>query len=301
MNNEERLKYYFGSYFNKKINVKVEEQYKTFNLNQVYFWPADNSPPKEFPHNLGMYSPYFWWSEENFNINIKSFVVSGDGYLNNNLPVLMKARLISSENKGILLKLEHTRHWSIIYKAQIKEVLWKDKKSEPIWRGNHISGIFKKPNRRMLVEKYFDSFNFKFWPLTRDEEDYHKNEIFFDKREILIEEQLKYKYLISMEGNDVSTGLKWMLKSNSLVLMPPPKVESWLMEGLLVPWQHYVPLDDSLEDVKEKIDWCKRNEEICQNIIKNANSFMSIFNNIENEKLLHKTILQLYKENIKFI
>jgi len=34
-------------------------------------------------------------------------------------------------------------------------------------------------------------------------------------------------------GNDVASGLKWMLASNSVVLMPLPRRESWAMESLL--------------------------------------------------------------------
>jgi len=42
-------------------------------------------------------------------------------------------------------------------------------------------------------------------------------------------------------GNDVASGLKWMLASNSVVFMPPPRVETWAMESLLqVFWCHMV-------------------------------------------------------------
>jgi len=34
-------------------------------------------------------------------------------------------------------------------------------------------------------------------------------------------------------GNDVASGLKWMLASNSVVFMPLPRRETWAMESLL--------------------------------------------------------------------
>jgi hypothetical protein len=37
-------------------------------------------------------------------------------------------------------------------------------------------------------------------------------------------------------GNDVASGLKWALFSQSVVLMPPPNHTSWAMEELLEPW-----------------------------------------------------------------
>ena len=48
-----------------------------------------------------------------------------------------------------------------------------------------------------------------------------------------MKEQLTYKMLISVEGNDVATGLKWNLLSNSVVLMPPPLKSIFSMEFLL--------------------------------------------------------------------
>jgi hypothetical protein len=103
-----------------------------------------------------------------------------------------------------------------------------------------------------------------------------------------------------MEGNDVATGLKWVLASNSLVIMPIPKIESWLMEGLLVPWEHYVPIDDDLGNLNEIIEWCKSNDEKCKEIVKNANQYMSKFSDRDNEIKIHKKIIEDYKNNIKF-
>jgi Glycosyl transferase family 90 len=55
-------------------------------------------------------------------------------------------------------------------------------------------------------------------------------------------EMLQYKVIVILEGNDISSGLKWALYSNSVVLMPKPTFTSWAMEERLVPYVHYVPL-----------------------------------------------------------
>ena len=68
-------------------------------------------------------------------------------------------------------------------------------------------------------------------------------------------EQLAYKAIVMLEGNDVSSGLKWALCSNSVVLMQPPFFTSWAMEELLEPWVHYVPLNEDLSNVEERIQW----------------------------------------------
>jgi len=49
---------------------------------------------------------------------------------------------------------------------------------------------------------------------------------------------LKYKVVIVLEGNNVASGLKWALASNSVLVMPPPTIASWAMEELLEPWVH---------------------------------------------------------------
>jgi hypothetical protein len=56
-------------------------------------------------------------------------------------------------------------------------------------------------------------------------------------------ELLQYKALILLEGNDISSGLKWALFSNSIVMMPTPTLTSWAMEEMLQPWVHYVPIE----------------------------------------------------------
>lgn len=53
---------------------------------------------------------------------------------------------------------------------------------------------------------------------------------------VKIDSLLEYKGIIMIEGNDVASGLKWALLSQSIVLMPNPKHTSWCMEELLQPW-----------------------------------------------------------------
>jgi hypothetical protein len=54
--------------------------------------------------------------------------------------------------------------------------------------------------------------------------------------EVNMKSLLEYKGIIMIEGNDVASGLKWALFSQSVVLMPPPNHTSWAMEELLEPW-----------------------------------------------------------------
>ena len=85
-------------------------------------------------------------------------------------------------------------------------------------------------------------------------------------------------YLSFLSGNDVATNLKWLMAQNSVVLMPTPLKESWLMEGLLRPWVHYVPLDDPAE-ARARVAWMEAHEEDCLRIVRNANAWMQVILN----------------------
>mgnify|MGYP001341719663 CR=1 FL=1 len=74
-----------------------------------------------------------------------------------------------------------------------------------------------------------------------------------------MEQMLKYKYILSLEGNDVATGLKWQLASSSTVFMPKPTAESYAMEALLVPFVHYIPVKRDATNVEEMVTWAKSN------------------------------------------
>jgi hypothetical protein len=115
-----------------------------------------------------------------------------------------------------------------------------------------------------------------------------------------IAEMLKYKFLLSIEGNDVATNLKWILLSNSVVLMAKPTKCSWFMEDMLVPFTHYVPLNDDYSNIKEMFLWCMNNLEKCKNISQNATDYMKKFLNSENEKYIISEVLKGYFDNVKF-
>ena len=53
----------------------------------------------------------------------------------------------------------------------------------------------------------------------------------FLRPKLSILEQLEYKFVLCLEGNDVATNLKWVMSSNSLAVMPKPRYETWFMEG----------------------------------------------------------------------
>ena len=109
-----------------------------------------------------------------------------------------------------------------------------------------------------------------------------------------IEEQLKNKFILSIEGNDVATSTKWIMSSNSLCFMTQPKFETWFMEGQLIPNHHYVLIKDDYSDLEEKINYYSTFTLEAKTIIHNANMYISQFKNSKIEDWLQLKILEKY-------
>ena len=134
------------------------------------------------------------------------------------------------------------------------------------------------------------------------------------------ETQLKYKYLLSLEGNDVASGLKvclfmfhqffyyvfilviqWMLFSNSLVFSPPMTCASWAMESLLKPFVHFIPLKADLSDLEEKVNWANMHPTKSKMIAERATLFVYdlLFHpdSLSDEEKILQGIMEIYERN----
>jgi len=294
MNFEDRLKYYLGDFYNKtNITVHVEDKYKIFNQNRIYYYLGPNGYPANFRFEHGYVRPGWWWDQSNFQVTFPCLTNSADGYESDELPVLTKARIIGNNNNGILIKYEYNYHWNILNDFK-DQCAWKNKKNQVLWRGNGMTSLNKKNNRLTFIEKHHINHNVGF------SDKIHIHPVEFYKPAMTIDEQLKFKYLICLEGNDVATSLKWSLLSNSVVIMSKPIIEGWLMEGLLQPYVHYVPLKEDFSDLDEILEWCITNDDICKQISKNSTKWMEQFLDYNNELKLHDAIKKWYIENISF-
>jgi hypothetical protein len=89
-----------------------------------------------------------------------------------------------------------------------------------------------------------------------------------------VKQMLEYKAVIMLEGNDVASGLKWALFSQSVVLMPNPTRMTWALESWLEPWVHYVPLHGDLSNVEESMQWIIDNDAEAKKIAERATLFI---------------------------
>ena len=299
---EERVKYYIKNWQNKQTIV-IPEKAKAFKQNELIYYTGPYTPaPENFAFQHGCWEKMFWRNQE-LALDIPCLTISADGINNQGLPAIAKVRYIDDKKGSILGPLHYNRHWGEIKNAKKQFVCWKKKKSTCIWRGTptgfnqNCSAEPKnwKNTRMAFCYKWKDKFDIGI-SQTMNKWD-HK----YLKPKMTIKEMLNYKYIISIPGNDKDSGLNWKLASNSVVLMAPPKIESWLMEGLLKPWVHYVPLADDYSDLDKIVEWCKNNDEKCQEIVKNANKFMKQFENIKIERKIFNMIKEHYKNTFTFI
>ena len=264
-------------------------------------------------------------SDEYFN-DKKLMVRFGDVFFDIPIPVITKTRptinLIGSskivpnlkknnENyiiytqKNILINFDKNRHWvEPLLEVDKNDINFEDKDNKIIWRGGFTGFGWdeytcSRPTRKTLCSKYSNHENkmIDIGPVGDNPypDIFKYNQIV--KSALDIKTQLKSKFIISVEGGDVATNLKWILYSNSVPLMPKPTMCSWLMEDKLEPWIHYVPLDDNFDNLEEIYNWCLLNMEKCKKISNNGKIYMEQFQDEEKEKKITNSVLKKYVDN----
>lgn len=116
---------------------------------------------------------------------------------------------------------------------------------------------------------------------------------------------LEYKAIIMLEGNDVASGLKWALLSQSVVLMPRPKHTSWAMEELLEPWVHYIPLNQDATDVEEKMEWIISHDIEARRIAERGSLWIEdlVFHpdSAEDDRWIQEEIIRRYRQHFQHV
>ena len=203
--------------------------------------------------------------------------------------------------ESIILPLNRKRHFGATSSVPQIDIRWDKKKGLAVWRGKygktHDTLLNTNDMKFALVSKHLNSslVDAKFAKHTKDAPHHMVAQI------MDIKEQLAYKYIISVEGNDVSSGLKWMLFSNSVVLTPQFTWESWAMEGKLKPFEHYIPLKADMSNVEEMIQWADAHPE--ETLLISERSTLFIYDLLfhpdamEDEKEIMIHIMEQFEQN----
>jgi hypothetical protein len=199
-------------------------------------------------------------------------------------PSIVKSRPISAQNNhSVLLNLNKVRHFIFVK----NDIPLSDKIDQLVWRG----GVWKyQPHRVQFLEQFgkhslcnvkMVNGNYTAQPNLKGEK-------------MSIREQLAYKFVLTIEGNDVATNLKWVMSSNSVAVMPEPRYETWFMEGALLPDVHYICIKDDFSNFEERIRYFIGHPEKLAEIAENANIHVQQFQNPEQEDLISLKVLEKY-------
>lgn len=302
MDNEERIKYYMGDLYNIQNiqSAKTENILEISKLNKLSYEDYMQCSEKYNHYTKKLFNFIKLINKKKkISLYIGDNSIGKDCHKNIN-DCFIKNRIIGLNKRTILLKcLNEERHWSLVNKVHLYDINFEQKNNNCIWRGV-ATGIHRSqdyPNRKKLVSTYYNNktFDIGYTSLV-----FYKDQldVKFLKNKMSLKDQLKNKFIISVEGNDVASGLKWQLYSNSVVLMPKPSCTSWLMEDKLVPGVHYILLKDDFSDLEEKYEWALNNLEKCKKIAENATTYMKQFLDEENENKIQIEMIKRYMARI---
>lgn len=252
-------------------------------LQDCQLQPVDLQPLSEFkiPKKIRVYYFDSYEYTRFFSKKLKAAFLPGDITHVPDFPTILKSRPINDHNAhSVLLNLDKVRHFMFVT----------DKKPFPAKKDRLVfRGAVTQPHRKRFLEMYSDHPLCNVGQVNRDGDDGR-----FLKEKMTIDEQLEYKFILSLEGNDVATNLKWVMSSNSIAVMPRPKFETWFMEGTLIPNVHYILINDDYSDVEERLTHYIQHPAEALEIVKNAHEYVNQFRNKKREDLISLLVLDKY-------
>lgn len=88
------------------------------------------------------------------------------------------------------------------------------------------------------------------------------------------DDQVQYKFILCLEGNDTSSSLHWALSTGCCpVHVYPFAWTSWRFGQGLEPWVHFVPVARDGTDLGNVMDWCLTHDEECRKIATNGQRY----------------------------
>lgn len=199
------------------------------------------------------------------------------------VPAIVKNRPLVADNaNSVILNMDKVRHFVFVNDRKA----WKDKKDMAIFRGDLGS---RKPNRDVFMARWYghpmvDAASTN-W--VEGHHDWHRDKL-------TIGEHLDYKFIMSLEGNDVASNLKWIMSSNSIAVTPRLTQETWFMEGKLVPNYHYIEVKDDFSDLEDRLVYYINHPDEAEAIIRHAHEFVAKFRDPKRERIVSLMVLKKY-------
>ena len=213
-------------------------------------------------------------------------LVPGDVTWVPDAPSFVKSRPIASgadNANSVLLRLNQVRHFIAVRDPYH----WAEKDDTAVFRGK----IFYKSKRVRLFERCFGVPGFDLGDTSGE-----RPRPEWVKPQLPILKQLKHRFILCIEGNDVACCLKWVFSSNSIAVMPQPEYETWFEEGRLVPGVHYIEVRPDYEDLPERIAYYAARPGLCAAINRAEHDWAVRFADPFAERLVGLAVARRYFE-----
>lgn len=174
----------------------------------------------------------------------------------------------------------------------INKIRWEDKSPVAYWRGSPTGGLFPTARSRVVLASNNTTIDAKFirdsMHIERDQVgmliDTYQEDEFWTNR-VSPQSHINYKYILIVDGNCISSSYQWVFASGSVpVMITHPNNEFWF-KRYLKPMETFVPIDYSLCDLEEKIQWLRDNDDKAKQIAKNALEFARTILSSEFQKM----------------
>lgn len=257
--------------------------------------PTEATPLKEHKFR-GRHSAYIFDSYQTtrfFDDSLRWQTYFGDGVFDLLHPTIIKARKIdrgggeAASGKGdnsVLLNLGRCRLDIRLH----DKIPFTEKADRVIFRGS----VKSSEQRRRFIETFRDNPRID----TADTRSGHSAQETGTAKQITLYAHLGSKFIMTFEGNDIASNIRWVMSTNSIAVMPRPRNESWFMEGRLRPGYHYIEVRDDYSDLEEKIDYYIAHPEQAQQIIDQANDFARQFYDSRRERFISLLVMKKYFE-----
>ncbi len=198
-------------------------------------------------------------------------------------PAIVKNRPIVEHNENsVILNLDKNRHFLFV----LDNKPWRDKKNMTIFRGDLGP---RKENRDVFMNRWYGHPMVDAASTNRSEQ--HPE---WQREKLTIGDHLDFKFIMSLEGNDVASNLKWIMSSNSIAVTPCLTQETWFMEGTLIPNYHYIEVKPDFSDLEERLTYYIEHPDEAEAIIQHAHDYISQFRDEKREKLISVLVLKKY-------
>lgn len=198
-------------------------------------------------------------------------------------PAIVKNRPIVEHNENsVILNLDKNRHFLFVRDNKP----WRDKKDMTIFRGDLGP---RKENRDVFMNRWYGHPMVDAASTNRSEQ--HPE---WQREKLTIGDHLDFKFIMSLEGNDVASNLKWIMSSNSIAVTPCLTQETWFMEGTLIPNYHYIEVKPDFSDLEERLTYYIEHPDEAEAIIQHAHDYISQFRDEKREKLISVLVLKKY-------